>query len=742
MTQATSEGPWAEPGGEKAHTPPYGDLTQLNRDGLILNSVGRENLHNIAADMLDPLGTSCAVYERNGDYAAGIFSSRWCRCLDDASFELCGTSNLTEALNSGKWLCHEACWTGCSKLCIETNEPVDIACTGGIRIYCVPIRANGKAVGAINVGYGTPPKDPDTLKRLAAQYQVDAETLRQTSADCESHGSDLIDRAKRRLHHTALLIGTLVENRLAQESLHESELRLRHSQEVAQLGSWELDLANNSLTWSEETYRIFGLQPDQFTGKPDMLNALVHPDDLAHLQTTYNRSLEKQQDVYDVRHRIIHAQTGQTRWVHEKCRHVRNRDGRIVRAEGIVQDITEQTNAEAERRAFDERLQQTQRLESLGVLAGGIAHDFNNILMGIMGHAELALDELSPLSPVRQSLNQISTCCKRAAELCGQMLAYAGKGQFEQHAFSMHTLIEETLRLIKTSICKKHGLTLHLNKQMGGIYGDPSQVRQVIMNLVINASEAIGEHSGTITLSSGVRDVPDEGMAERFFVIPPKAGSYVYVSVKDSGCGMDDATLQRVFDPFFTTKFAGRGLGLSAVLGIVRSHHGALQVETDAGHGTTFTVLFPVIHEPEIKTLKERAASGWRGKGTVLLVDDEETVRTITKQLLKHLGLQVLTANDGQAGVALYRKRMSAISMVLLDLTMPTMDGEEAFRELKKINPAVRVVVASGHGSNDVAERFGQDTLAGHLQKPYTLEKLRTLLATIIPSEHPAEPVS
>ena len=398
-----------------------------------------------------------------------------------------------------------------------------------------------------------------------------------------------------------------------------------------------------------------------------------------------------------------------------------------------VSNITERKQLENERREFETRLHQAQRLESLGILAGGIAHDFNNILMAIMGHADLALDELSPLSPARDSLTEIIQASRRAADLCGQMLSYAGKGKVDQQNLSLGKLIEETLHMLKTCISKKAILNLHLAKNLPCIHGDPGQLRQILMNLVINASDAIGERSGVITISTGAMDCSEQYLANGYIVAPGKPGTYVYIEISDTGCGMDRKTVERIFEPFFTTKFTGRGLGLSAVMGIINAHKGALRVYSEHGKGSAFKVMFPAIEMAEEENHTSCESSAWRGSGTVLLVDDEETIRVISSMQLQRLGLEVLTTEDGRQAVEIYRERMSDIVLVLLDLTMPHMDGEETFRELRQIDPNVRVVIASGYSEKDIASRFAGKGLVSCLQKPYTLSTLRALLSTLLP---------
>jgi PAS domain S-box-containing protein len=392
----------------------------------------------------------------------------------------------------------------------------------------------------------------------------------------------------------------------------------------------------------------------------------------------------------------------------------------------VFRDVTQKQESERV-------LQNTQRLESLGVLAGGIAHDFNNILMGIMGHAELALDELPLLSPTRESLSEIMVASQRAAELCGQMLAYAGKGRFVKQDVSLQDVIEEILYMLKTCISKKATLNLNLEKSLPFMYGDPSQIRQILMNLVINASEALGDQSGVIAISTGTMDCSEEHFANGYIIASGKPGIYVYIEVSDTGCGMDEKTLERIFDPFFTTKFTGRGLGLSAVIGLVNSHEGALRVYSKLGRGTVFKVLFPAVEASKQREAEDVARDTWRGGGTVLLVDDEDTVRAVSSKQLRRLGFDVLTAEDGQQAIDMYRERRADIALILLDLTMPHMNGEEAYRELRRIDPDVRIILVSGYSETDIAARFAGMGLAGCLQKPYTLAKLRALLASLMP---------
>lgn len=392
-----------------------------------------------------------------------------------------------------------------------------------------------------------------------------------------------------------------------------------------------------------------------------------------------------------------------------------------------VTDITERKWAEEKRLQMERQMQQTQKLESLGVLAGGIAHDFNNLLTIILGNASLALDEMPPASPARDSLKAIEATSLRAAELCRQMLAYSGKGRFVIENIRMNDLIGEMISLLKASISKKAILNLNLKEPLPPLRGDPSQIRQVLMNLVFNASEAIGEHGGVITISTGMMECSSRDISEIYLDDNLTEGLYVWLEVSDTGCGMDHETQRRIFEPFFTTKFTGRGLGLSAVLGIVRGHKGALTVYSEPGRGTTFKVLFPAAESDKLPVPQSSGSvqhSDWKGAGTILLVDDEESVRSLGNRMLERLGFKVLIAVDGQHALEIFRELRNEIVLVILDLTMPYMDGEETFRELRRIDPKIRVIMSSGYTESEITPRFAGKRLSGFLQKPYTLDTL------------------
>jgi PAS domain S-box-containing protein len=404
----------------------------------------------------------------------------------------------------------------------------------------------------------------------------------------------------------------------------------------------------------------------------------------------------------------------------------------------ISHDITAVKRAEVERKEFERKLQDTQKLESLGLLAGGIAHDFNNILTGILGNASLASLELPASSPAADNLKSIQDGSRRAADLCKQLLAYSGKGFLVVQNLSLNRLVEETAHLLKVSIGKKVALHFDFYPNLPAIRADPTQIRQVIMNLVINASDAVGEEVGEITLKTGVMQLDLKAQGKSGLLGAPDLtdGTYVFLEVSDNGCGMSAETQAKIFDPFFTTKFTGRGLGLSSVLGIVRSHKGGLTLTSQRGRGTTFKLLFPkVAGDAEREAVEKATRASWRGKGSVLVVDDEESVRNTASAMLKRIGFEVIQAVDGVEGVEIFRATSEQFALVLMDLTMPRMEGREAFAEMRSVRADLPVVLMSGFNENEGSRQFpGQET-AGFLQKPFGFENLIEAVQSVLPKK-------
>jgi PAS domain S-box-containing protein len=374
----------------------------------------------------------------------------------------------------------------------------------------------------------------------------------------------------------------------------------------------------------------------------------------------------------------------------------------------------------SERKRFNDRLQQVQKLESLGVLAGGIAHDFNNLLTGIMGNASLVLEDLAEGSAQHADLQRVVDATQRAATLTRQLLAYAGKGRFVIEPLNLSDVVREISGLIQSSVPRTVELRLQLAQNLPSIDGDAAQIQQLIMNLVINGAEAIGDNVGRVVVTTGLKEVDETYLRQSFGPSEISPGEYVLLDVNDSGCGMDKTTMARIFDPFFTTKFAGRGLGLAAVLGIVRGHKGALRVYSTPGAGSSFKALFPVSQSQAPKRVRETSDMDLEGIGTILVIDDEEPIRQIARAILTRYGYSVLTAENGPQGIELLREHAAEVSLVLLDMTMPLLSGEETLHQLRAISPSVPIVLCSGYHEVEFEQRFAGQGAAGFIQKPFT----------------------
>ncbi|PTY08335.1 hypothetical protein DB347_01760 [Opitutaceae bacterium EW11] len=406
----------------------------------------------------------------------------------------------------------------------------------------------------------------------------------------------------------------------------------------------------------------------------------------------------------------------------------------------VMRDISRQKEAEARNIENERRILQVQKSESLGVLAGGIAHDFNNLLTAMLGYANLSRLELPTGSPVHEWLHQIEIAAERAAELCRQMLAYAGRAPLHFAEVNISALIEETQQLLSVSMGKKIQVQLQLDHSLPAVLAAESEMQQVIMNLALNASEAIGDKEGKILIRTSHHHFTHEQLASQFDAPSLGSGMYVLIEVHDSGCGIPPEMLPRIFEPFFTTKFTGHGLGLAAVMGIVKSHHGVIHVISHPGKGTCFRLLFPALHgsrAPMPKPLK--APAKLAGSGKILVVDDEPGVRGIAGSLLLSFGFTPIFACDGLEGVTVFGAEAANLRCVLLDLTMPRMDGEEAFTEMHRTHPEVPILLMSGYSEKLASERFAKEKPAGFLPKPFDRATLEATLAAVLASQTAAQ---
>jgi PAS domain S-box-containing protein len=405
---------------------------------------------------------------------------------------------------------------------------------------------------------------------------------------------------------------------------------------------------------------------------------------------------------------------------------IRDERGEPLYFAALITDLSERIRAEEDRSKLESKIQRAQKLESLGVLAGGIAHDFNNLLCGILGGADLALAELGAQHPAREALDILVQSAQRATELCQQMLAYSGGGRLVVEPIDLNETVENFLQLLQASVITKAALHCQLAANLPVIEADVTQIRQVLLNLVINASEALGDRPGSISISTKTVTVHSDSLLEGYAGDPPKAGEYVMLNVTDDGVGIIAENHARIFDPFFSTKFTGRGLGLAVTLGIVRSHGGAIHVESEVNVGTTFSVLLPSSMRQRRMMQSATVQTSWNGGGRVLLIDDELAVRNIARRMLEALKFDVVVAADGHSGVEIFQQHPGEFALAVIDLTMPGLDGEGVFRELRRIQPDIKVILMSGYNEQDTTKRFVGLGLTGFLSKPFRIEDMRT----------------
>lgn len=523
----------------------------------------------------------------------------------------------------------------------------------------------------------------------------------------------------------------ITEQKQAEESLRESNSFLRMSQRVGKVGSWQWDLRTNRVNWSEAMFDIYGITPAEFDGSLAGVVRFTHPDDLSSVESGV-QTIIAGGHAGPIEFRIAKL-NGEVRtlWGHSEIEC--DAKGNPAFATGTVMDITDRKRSEEERRRLEAQIQHVQKLESLGVLAGGIAHDFNNLLTSMLGYANLAMMQLPNESPAVPMLLEIEKAAQRAADLTQQMLAYSGKGKFQIQVVRLDTLVQEMTKLLETVVSKK--ATLRLDLQPAAIEGDATQIRQVVMNLITNASDALNGRVGAINVCTGVGYFDARSLRSPYFPDELPSKEYAFVQVEDEGCGISPENLIKIFDPFFSTKFTGRGLGLAAVLGIIRGHRGAIRVNSTLGCGSCFQILIPSCQPTlESHAVSRPSTSLPKGRGLILVIEDEPSVRSFVRQALTSAGFEVLEAEDGPTGLRLTRERQHEIVAVLLDLTMPHMDGVEVLLELQRLDSNKSVLVMSGYSEAEVASRLSDARASDFIQKPFSPRELTARIHQILGS--------
>ncbi len=545
-----------------------------------------------------------------------------------------------------------------------------------------------------------PPEEIDAVLMREGRWEGELQHVRKDGAVIIVESRQALVRDERGHPAGILEINRdITQRKSAEEALRESERWLKFSQEAAGVGLRDWDLTTNLSRCSEQFLRFYGLDPERHIITSEEWIERVHPEDRQPTLEKIAAALEGRIP-YELEFRAVRPD-GAVRWIASKAAIFRDNHGKAVRLIGAHIDITERKRAE-------EAHFSAQKLESIGLLAGGIAHDFNNLLTGILGNASLVLPELS--QPQAERVEAIVTGAQKAADLTRQLLAYAGKGRFVVRQVDLAVAVMEMTELLRVSI-PRH-VELHRSLQPAPVQADAGQIQQLVMNLAINAAEAVGEAHGSVTVATGIEEFSAPLSGSLGEELPP--GRYAYLEVADNGSGMDEETRSRIFDPFYTTKFLGRGLGLAAVAGIVRSHNGAINIRTAPGRGSVFRVFLPAAEEP-------RPAQ----KAGVLVVDDEDAVRDFLRRVLEARGYTVTCAANGREALAELDRRGREISLVVLDVVMPVMSGGEMLAELRSRRPGLKVLLTSGYSEDEVHRICGPECQkAGFIQKPYTAQQV------------------
>lgn len=513
----------------------------------------------------------------------------------------------------------------------------------------------------------------------------------------------------------------LDERLKAEESLRVSESKFRTLVENSFDVIFVLDEFGCFQFVSPSWHLHFGFPADVVIGQK--ITSFVHPDDIENCSSYLNNVMESGMPAACLPYRVRHQNGTWRFFVTNGTMHI-DSDGNKLYI-GIGRDITDERRLEEERMNLERQFLQAQKLESLGLMASGIAHDFNNLLAVIIGNLELSMVKGNSAGINMSNIEKAMQASKSAADITQKMLAYTGKGIIERKPININSFVTKNIDLFRTVVPRTIAFDTDLSDISPMVFADSGQLQQVIMNLITNAAEAIGSSPGNIKISTGVEDFDERILSKNKLDNDPPPGTFSYFEITDSGCGMDSETQLRIFEPFYTTKFTGRGLGMSSVMGIIKAHNGAILLYSEPDFGSTFKILLPFYSgECITDTQLTEASLQYDAPITALVVDDEELVREVCCEYLDSLGIKVIDADDGFSAIEKYKQHADEVTFVMLDLTMPKMDGIATFKELRRINPNVKVIISSGHATEVVAKLFSGEMPDGFIQKPFQLDNL------------------
>ncbi|MEZ4399565.1 MAG: ATP-binding protein [Kofleriaceae bacterium] len=474
---------------------------------------------------------------------------------------------------------------------------------------------------------------------------------------------------------------------------------------------------------------VFGYTADEFTSGAVSYGTVLHPDDAERVAREVAAGTASGAASWAHERYRIRDKAGGVRWLDDYTRIIRDAAGHATHYIGYVIDVTDRIAAEAAARELERQLLHAQKLESLGLMAGGVAHDFNNLLTGILGQASLARRQLASVPGLfRDTITQIEGLARRAASLTRQLLAYSGQGSLVIEPTDIGETVRELQSMMAVAASRRTTLVLDLAEPLPSIMADRGQLQQVVMNLLTNAAEALPDGVGTVTVRTGTEACTAERLANVYGAGELPAQTYVTLEVIDTGVGMSAEVTARMFDPFFTTKGTGRGLGMSAVLGIVRSHRGVITVTSTPGDGTRFKLLFPAASAATAPALSPALAAPRPQRGAVLVVDDEATIRDTLAATLEFLGYHPVVARDGNEALTVYARHQAELAAIVIDMTMPMLSGPATVRALRDLGVAIPIVMTSGYSERDALGEAGELPVTAFLQKPFGVDELERVL--------------